>query len=87
MATDAPPLRPPTDDELHQMAEQISAGMGGLELPDALAYLGEARACVFDEYMSDGPGYIGRVCVVVWPGGPDLVSVFTFKAGKAKQEV
>lgn len=47
---------------------------------DADAYreaLDAARVAVFDNYMSDSPGYTGRVAVVVWSGGPELFDVFT----------
>lgn len=39
--------------------------------------VGEQEISVFDKYVSDGPGYAGRVAVIVWGGGPELVSVVT----------
>lgn len=44
---------------------------------DALGYLEGASCARFEGYISDGPGYAGPVTVIVWPGGPELVSVVT----------
>jgi hypothetical protein len=37
-----------------------------------------ARIAVIIDYMSDGPGYYGKIMLVVWPGGPELFDAFTF---------
>jgi hypothetical protein len=37
-----------------------------------------ARIAVIDDYMSDGPGYYGKIMLVVWSGGPELFDAFTF---------
>lgn len=48
--------------------------------------LSAARVCIFDRYMTDGPGYFGRVAVIVWAGGPELVASVTLD-GKKPQMV
>ena len=39
----------------------------------------DAAIAVFDNYISDGPGYAGKVMLVVWPGGPDLREAFIWE--------
>ena len=34
---------------------------------------------VFDKYMTDCPGYSGRVMVVVWGGGPEFTETFIWQ--------
>jgi hypothetical protein len=36
---------------------------------------------VFDDYATDGPGYAGKVLMVVWGGSPSFAQVFTWGAG------
>jgi hypothetical protein len=38
-----------------------------------------AAIAVFDNYITDSPGYTGKVIMVVWPGSPNMYEVFTFK--------
>lgn len=38
-----------------------------------------AAIAVFDNYITDGPGYAGKLMVVVWPGSPDEVSAYTWR--------
>lgn len=35
-----------------------------------------AAIAVFDHYMTDSPGYAGKVMVVVWPGSPGMTQTF-----------
>jgi hypothetical protein len=32
--------------------------------------------CVFDDYITDGPGYAGPVMVVVWGGDPSFTETY-----------
>lgn len=41
-------------------------------------FVSTAAIAVFDDYISDGPGYAGKVMVVVWSGGPYINSVYTW---------
>lgn len=36
-------------------------------------------ACVFEDYITDGPGYAGRVMVVVWGGSPSFTETFIWQ--------
>jgi hypothetical protein len=70
--------RLPTDDELDQMAVAVAGEEVGYNKDESLEFLQAARVAVFDDYISDGPGYVGKVATVVWPGGPSLFDVFTW---------
>lgn len=76
-----PAPRSPSAHELVAVARAISeGGMGAPTFDQAFADLQEASLVVFDHYMTDGPGYIGRVAVVVWNGSPGFVDTFTFRS-------
>ena len=55
--------------------------------PDAgvreeVAWLVNAAAiAVFDDYCTGGPGYAGKVLVVVWDGGPSQTEVYIWHDG------
>jgi hypothetical protein len=59
--------RTPTPQEYHDIGQCIG-GDG--------ATLDGAAVAIFDDYITDGPGYHGKIAMVVWPGGPDLSDVF-----------
>lgn len=41
---------------------------------------------VFDGYITDGPGYCGKIMTVVWSGAPSIFNVFTFNTDTGKLE-
>ena len=41
------------------------------------AYVEGEHIAVFGRYISDGPGFAGKVFSIVWPGGPELFDVVT----------
>ena len=77
--TSTPAPRKPTSSEYHLMAAALCPETNPTANDMAatqLRLLG-SHCAIFDTYISDGPGYTGRVAVVVW-GEPELVSVVTF---------
>lgn len=40
---------------------------------------------VFDDYITDGPGYAGKVMLVVWPAYPNMFDCYIWEQGKIKQ--
>ena len=68
-------VRPPTPDEYQALAELYSDAFDGvLETRSALL---NCAISVFPRYCEDSPGYHGRVFVIVWPAGPQSISVAT----------
>jgi hypothetical protein len=61
------------------LAKALAAGMGGYTLAEAREFVAGAWVAVFDNYMPDGPGYAGKVALVLWSGGVDLVETFIFR--------
>jgi len=83
--------RPPTAEERAELAAWLreQGNQPFEDLDDELAYqLGNegASIAVFDNYCSDGPGYFGRVMVVVWTGGPGIFQAFTWDCTKKLEE-
>lgn len=77
--TPGPQPRRPTEPELAAIAVCISGGMGGRTREEAEEELRDQRVAVFDSYITDGPGYTGRVALVLWAGSPGLVQSFGFR--------
>lgn len=66
-------VRNPTPEELDDIAVYL-AGQGA----DS-SLLEQACIAVFPHFISDGPGYVGPVIVIVWSGGPDCTEVLTYE--------
>ena len=52
------------------------------------AHIDEAAIAVFDHYMSDTPGFTGKLMLIVWPGGPSLRDTFgweTIRSGDTQR--
>jgi hypothetical protein len=71
-------VRIPNPEELQQIGEWLSEHSLGEVFPD---WANSAWIAVFDNYITDCPGYAGKVIVVVWGAGPDTMSVFTEEKG------
>lgn len=71
--------RCPTNEELAQLAAVTTPSISPstVEIKEQVERLEESAIAVFEGYVSDGPGFAGTLAVIVWPGGPDLVSVMT----------
>ncbi len=48
-------------------------------------FVERAAIVVFDHYITDCPGYAGKVMVVIWPAGPGYVEVFTWDNGQIER--
>lgn len=42
-------------------------------------YLENIWSVVFEDYITDGPGYAGKVMVVVWGGSPSFTETFIWQ--------
>jgi hypothetical protein len=71
--------RPPTPEELEEIAQLEWKTMGSKrnqeELDDQRATVKTSYVTVFEDFASEGPGYIGPLIVVVW-GCPTMVSTY-----------
>lgn len=80
--------RAPTDAERQALIEHLQEDLGLTSTPAQKArekkscegLVAQAAIAVFDDYISDGPGYAGSVMMVVWSGGPEIHEVFTWDA-------
>jgi hypothetical protein len=87
MSTRAPEYTPraPTDHELKELTDW-ELGLG-LDQETAKEFVQCAYVAVFDHYQSDGPGYVGKVMMVIWSGMPSVFNVFVWHDGKMEEEV
>jgi hypothetical protein len=68
--------RHPTAQEVAELNQYYSELQN--ERVDDLGDIG--YIAVFDHYITDCPGYAGRMMMVVWPGSPSMYEVFTWNA-------
>jgi hypothetical protein len=76
--------RKPTEEEYQQLFsllwEQQGMPSDPEEKQDLMASIKGAAIAVFDDYITDGPGYAGKVMVmvVVWTGSPTFYEAYTW---------
>lgn len=76
-------MRPPNDEEfIDILRTYCGAAPGGLSAGEAAALLTSARITVADDYVSDTPGYCGRVALILHSGGPECVEVVTWSESR-----
>lgn len=80
--------RQPTPEEREQLSKWLATR--GLFSNDLLENLNEARwlvehayIAVFDDYVTGGPGFAGKVMSVIWDGGPSQHEVYTWDKDNA----
>ena len=83
--------RKPTEEEKEQLIQYLfeqenTANPTEEDREDKAGMIENAAIAVFDGYITDGPGYSGRVMVVVWSGGPDITETFVWREGKLESE-
>lgn len=71
-------MRPATPDEIEMLNRHFMERWND-DNPDTLA---QAFVGVCDDYISDGPGYVGKVFAIVWSGGPEIVTTVVEIDGK-----
>jgi len=76
--------REPNHEEKRELYEFIIREAGGNA--DAGLVVIDACIAVFDNYITDCPGYTGKVMIVVWPGGPDLTETYTWGKNGIRRE-
>jgi hypothetical protein len=76
--------RAPTVLEVDQIAAALRQPMG-LDEQEGHDLAAGARIAVFDHFIGDGPGYTGRVALVLHSGGPEAVDVIVWRGGTARR--
>jgi hypothetical protein len=72
--------RKPTEIEIESLVDTLVFKYGFQPFDDEVRQLRDevenAAISVFDNYITDGPGYAGKVMTVVWPGSPTFFQCF-----------
>lgn len=78
--------RKPNQAEIDQLAQVLLESYGNSlsfeEAQSSWEMAASASVAVFDHYITDSPGYAGKLMMVVWPGGPDMCDVYIWRDGK-----
>lgn len=73
-------MRNPTEDEKEDIAKYLQDQCGANTEPGyGTEMVGRSWIGVADNYISDGPGYTGRVIVVIYPAGPETHDVLCYR--------
>ncbi len=88
--TDSHTQRLTTETEKRELAELMLTYKNEEPTPENIAeellFDEAAHIAVFDNYMTDGPGYAGKLMSVVWSGGPDIHEVYTWENNRLRKE-
>ncbi len=77
--------RKATFEETQRLEDYLSVEMGcwgnetDADRANIQGLMENAAIAVFDDYITDSPGYSGKLIMVVWAGSPSMYEVFTFK--------
>lgn len=77
--------RKPTEEEYYQLFCLLWSDPEDKE--DTMASIKGAAIAVFDGYITDGPGYAGKIMVVVWTGSPTFYEAYTWNMQTHQLEV
>jgi hypothetical protein len=76
--------RAPTAEEKNELLEFVIAHRylgepSAQERAEEAVSIESNAIAVFDDYITDGPGYAGKVMVVVWGGSPAFTQTFIWE--------
>lgn len=78
--------RKPNQAEIDQLAQVLLGFYGNSlsfeEAQSSWEMAARAKVAVFDNYITDSPGYAGKLLMVVWPGSPSMFDVYIWTDGK-----
>jgi hypothetical protein len=78
--------RKPTEEEKEQLIHYVREH----QFPDPMdenretvpGYVERASIAVFDDYITDNPGYYGKIMMVIWSSGPVFYNVYIWVNGE-----
>ena len=79
-------LREATKKELQELAN-IEHEATGVEVEIMRDFLANSFVSVTDRYITDGPGYAGKVISVVWSGSPTIYNIYTVNSKNALERL
>ena len=79
--------RSPTEEEIKELAlwimnETTAKTPDEEDVAEATSIAKDAYVAIFDNYITDSPGYAGKVMCVVWSGSPTFYNTFIYEDGK-----
>lgn len=87
-------MRKPRQDEIDDLVLEICFNEYNInplnrkhqqEFSNIQENVANANIVVFDDYITDGPGYAGRVMLVLWSGSPSFVSSYIWVNNKIEK--
>lgn len=83
-------VRKPNAEEKEELAKLSAVNMSGddyseEDLETTRGHVEGSAIAVFDHYITDSPGYAGKLMSVVWPASPDFYEVYIWRDGKIKR--
>jgi hypothetical protein len=80
-------MRKPTAEEKQELTEYIMTEICGYnydadEFTEMRNIIEDTHIVVFDNYITDSPGYAGKVIVVLWHADPSQVESYIYRDDK-----
>ena len=82
--------RKPTEAEKKELVDfLLSNNAADEDMTTIKGYVDDAYIAVFDDYVTGGPGYFGKVMVVVYDGGTTQTETYSWDSlgGKIQRDV
>jgi len=77
-------MRPPNESEKEELICYLKTG-SGYDDETARGLVSSASIGIVDDYITDCPGYAGKLMMVVWSGSPDCYQVFIWEREQLKE--
>jgi len=78
--------RKPTETEksdlAYWVAERMDSPATDEDLEQAQGFVYNAYIAVFDNFVSECPGFFGKVMIVIWAPGPSMYEAFIWRNDK-----
>ena len=76
--------RKPTSEEKQELANLLISE-AGYEQEEIAQIIDSSAVAVFNDYVTGGPGYSGKVMMVVWEASPSVFNVYTWNKGQIEE--
>ena len=81
--------RKPTSEEYQSLAKAMNLQSFGheedSEESDTLLYISGLCIAIFDNYVTDCPGWCGKIAIIVYGGDPSFYHLYRYVNGPTKQ--
>src|SRR3989339_2223325 len=75
-------MRNATQEEINDLIQYSADLCLDSNVEEAKTVVENAYICVFEDYSTGGPGWAGKVMIVLWDGSPEEYEAYNWEDGK-----